>query len=210
MSEEEKAQLIVPKGAKSVMWKHFGFEADGQGARIDEKRVLCKHCHTTIAYAGNTTNMKQHLQNHHPHVLCQPGGSSGVVTQTKLDDIVKTCPKMPHTSKRAREITRSIAAFIAKDLRPIAVVEGAGFRQLLDTIDPSYQVPSRKHLMSVLGNMQEDVRGKILQELASAEFVSITTDFWTSIATESYLGVTVHFVTPDWNLKTRVLQTQQV
>ena len=130
-------------------------------------------------------------------MCCQPGSSSGIVTQTTLDDIVKTRPKMPHTSKRAREITQSIAAFIAKDLRPIAMVEGAGFRQLLDTIDPSYQVPSRKHLISVLGIMQEDVRGKVLQELASAEFVSFTTDFWTSIATESYLGVTVHFVTPD-------------
>ena len=53
MSEEENAQFIVPKGAKSVMWKHFGCEADGQGARIDEKLALCKYCHTMFAYARN-------------------------------------------------------------------------------------------------------------------------------------------------------------
>ena len=131
-------------------------------------------------------------------MCCQPGDSSGIVTQTMLDDIVKTRPKMPHTLKHAREITRSIAKFITKDLQPTTVVEGAGFRQLLDTVDPSYQVPSRTHIISVLGIMQEDIRGKVLQELVSAEF---TTDFWTSIATESYLGMTVHFVTPEWSLK---------
>ena len=40
--------------------------------------------------------------------------------------------------------------------------------------------------------------------------VSITTDCWTSHATESYMTVTAHFVSNEYELKSYILQTQEL
>ena len=37
--------------------------------------------------------------------------------------------------------------------------------------------------------------------------MATTTDAWASCATDSYVTITVHYVTPDWELASHVLQT---
>lgn len=44
--------------------------------------------------------------------------------------------------------------------------------------------------------------------LLRAERVAITTDAWTSCATDSYVTITVHYVNSDWELESNVLQTR--
>ena len=64
--------------------------------------------------------------------------------------------------------------------------------------------------MKVLLDMQQEVRARITSELTEAKWVALTFDFWTSLAIDSYLGVTVHFIAPNWTLETRLLQTREV
>ena len=64
--------------------------------------------------------------------------------------------------------------------------------------------------MSILREILEEVKAQVGEQRRSAEYVSLTTDFWTSHAVQSYMGVTAHFVTPDWSLSSKVLQTQEV
>ena len=42
------------------------------------------------------------------------------------------------------------------------------------------------------------------------EFVAITTDFWTSRNTESYITVSCHFLDKLWEMKSCILSTYQV
>ncbi|XP_039602239.1 E3 SUMO-protein ligase ZBED1-like [Polypterus senegalus] len=44
--------------------------------------------------------------------------------------------------------------------------------------------------------------------LKQAECISITTDGWTSRATQSYVTITAHAITSEWEIKTFVLQTR--
>lgn len=37
--------------------------------------------------------------------------------------------------------------------------------------------------------------------------LALTTDVWTSVATEAYLGVTCHYITDDWNMQSICLTT---
>ncbi|GAA6076760.1 zinc finger BED domain-containing protein 1-like, partial [Tachysurus ichikawai] len=55
-----------------------------------------------------------------------------------------TLSKLPCTSEKAKRITESIALFICKDIRPYSVVENAGFRNMIHTLEPRYVIPSRK------------------------------------------------------------------
>ena len=63
--------------------------------------------------------------------------------------------------------------------------------------------------MSILREILGEVKAQVGEQRRSAEYVSLT-DFWTSHAVQSYMGVTAHFVTPDWSLSSKVLQTQEV
>ncbi len=88
---------------------------------------------------------------------------------------------------------------MALDLRPLRLVEGRGFRELLAFFEPGYNPPSaahisvlvcRKHLVA-----QQQLKDKLGKE---ALVVAFTTDIWTSIATEAYVTVTCHYVSCDW------------
>ena len=46
--------------------------------------------------------------------------------------------------------------------------------------------------------------------MEDVQSAALTTDHWTSQAMDSYLGVTVHLITQDWEMKKCVLQVRQV
>ncbi len=82
--------------------------------------------------------MRNHLARLHPKEFSLPATPS----QSTLDSFVKRNNFPTH---RAVEITRRIADMVARDLRPISIVEGDGFRNLLKFIEPGYRVPSHTH-----------------------------------------------------------------
>ena len=208
---EEKPRLQSPKGAKSPYWQHFGFEVDSNGVKLSENVVKCKLCYRDIGYSRNTSNLKQHLELHHPECMAGPSSQSSVSKQASIESfITNPKPKYKRGSQRDRDITDALTRFVAKDMRPIALIEGEGFSDFVRALDPSYEIPSRKHIMSKLSDLYAVLRGNVESKLREAQFVSVTLDFWTSHATESYLGVTVHLISADWVLKTYILQTRNV
>jgi len=55
---------IVPlPGRRSDIWKHFGFQIDNNGTILNKKQVHCRECKSIIAFSGNTSNLKLHLNN---------------------------------------------------------------------------------------------------------------------------------------------------
>lgn len=70
-------KLVPLAGARSDVWKTFGFKVDSSGVITNNKKVTCCTCSLSIAYSGNTTNLKsynnaqkallnpKHLQYHH-------------------------------------------------------------------------------------------------------------------------------------------------
>ena len=46
--------------------------------------------------------------------------------------------------------------------------------------------------------------------MSETRSLALTTASWTSRATESYLTVTVHFITVEWGLQNRVFQTRPI
>ncbi len=65
-------------------------------------------------------------------------------------------------------------------------------------------------MRSMLPNHYVSVRERLERQLKEVETCSLTTDFWSSCNTDSYITVTCHFVTSSWELKSCVLATYQV
>jgi hypothetical protein len=55
-------KLVLFPGGHSHIWKPFGFKIEDNGIIINKKQVHCGVCNSVIAYSGNTTNLKSHLQ----------------------------------------------------------------------------------------------------------------------------------------------------
>ena len=90
--------------------------------------------------------------------------------------------KYNNDSPRAKELTKAVGYFIAKDLMPTSVVQGGGFRKLLEKLEPRYQLPSRKTLSErVIPSMYNSIKdSKVLPGIREAKYISLTSDCWTS------------------------------
>ena len=175
---------------------------------VDKKVTVCKLCYARVPYSStdSMTNMAGHLRRHHKNI--DLSFKRTPATQTTLQSSFGI--KLPSNSTRANAITSALV-FIAADMRPYSVVENSGFRHLISILEPRYKIPSRTHLTAtVIPSMYNDVKEKVIEGLSSAHLVALTTDCWTSRATQSFMTVTAHFINDDWEIKNPVLQTRPI
>ncbi|XP_021345367.1 zinc finger BED domain-containing protein 1-like [Mizuhopecten yessoensis] len=220
MAEEkdESFSIIPNKKAKSDIWQHFGLKQYKEKTSVEPGVAVCKKCRTEVKYSGGTTNLGVHLDRHHKMTVigksakksfessigtaCTSGGK-----QKTLFELSQS--KYSRTSEKYKQITAAIGKFIVKDLRPFSIVSNEGFLELMKVLDPRYDVPSRIHFSTVIiPDFYEEVRSNVLKSMSKSETVALTTDGWTSRATESYVTVTSSFITKDWKLQNFVLQTR--
>ena len=90
--------------------------------------------------------------------------------------------KFPFHSARSNAITRSVVAYIVGDLRPLSVVEGEGFKAMVEFLEPRYHLPGRTHFSNtVIPQLYDESVLKVKASLSSATVVALTTDGWTSL-----------------------------
>ncbi|XP_065096446.2 E3 SUMO-protein ligase ZBED1-like [Paramisgurnus dabryanus] len=206
MAERE---IRTPSSLKADIWKYFGFYEVEGGNELDKSHTICRLCRTKLKYFGNTKNMRNHITRFHPEEEKQMAGPSVAANQRTIEQTILS--KLPPGSERAKRITKSIATFIAKDLRPYSVVENQGFCAMLHTLEPRYNVPSRRYFTdTAIPKLYNETKNEVMESLKKAGRIAVTCDAWTSIATESYVTVTAHFITDEWQLASHVLQTREV
>ncbi|XP_015801943.2 E3 SUMO-protein ligase ZBED1-like [Nothobranchius furzeri] len=201
----------APGKQKSKVWTVFGFYK--MAGKLDRSHAICKLCRASLTYSGSTTNLDQHAKRKHGEEYGEfteqkRAGTSG--KQARTENAIPTFfQRLGQNSARAREITASITRFIAKGLCPYNIVEWEGFQDLIHTLEPRYKIPSRNHITNTcMPALYAQVKSQVEEKLAKAERVAITTDAWTSCATESYVTITAQHIAPDWELHVYVLQTR--
>ena len=178
--------------------------------RLHANGIPCKLCDLQLADGGGTSNLMNHLQAKHPQeykrLVKTTESAKNKEKQTVLNHgILRVC-----SSQRAAAITERVAAFVALDLRPLRVVEGVGFKQLMNYIEPGYVVPSRIHVTTICRKKYTTIKEELLSSLQNIPSVALTTDIWTSRTVQAYLTVTVHFITDDWLMGSKVLVTREM
>ena len=143
----------------------------------DVKRVPCKLCDQQRADGGGTKNLLSDLQAKHPeeYNCCTDHADDSSSKQTSLASIFRKC-----SPQRAAAITDRIVEFVARDLRPLSVVDGDGFKQLVNYLEPGYKVPSRTHVTSICRKKFVSTKEQLLATLATVKYVAVTMDIWTS------------------------------
>lgn len=115
------------------------------------------------------------------------------------------------TEKGIDQFNKAIVEMIAEDMQPFSIVENCGFQKLIRFLDSRYTIPSRRTIeRTLIPNKYESTRSKVFELVSKAKHVAITSDIWTSMNTESYLTVTVHFFDTKLQLRTFVLNTKKL
>ena len=116
------------------------------------------------------------------------------------------------SSTEHKKFTRAVTRFLAKDMLPPYAVDKSGFREMIKTINPRYQLPHKDHFSQfAIPSLYAEVRTDVEKKITSSRFYySATTDLWSSCTTEPYLSYTLHFIDDlqdalsstiqDWNL----------
>ena len=75
-------------------------------------------------------------------------------------------------------------------------------------LEPGYTVPSQKLITSMIRRKHKVGKELLCEKLKAASSVALTTDIWTSRATQAYITVTAHYISIDWKLFACVLETK--
>jgi len=97
--------------------------------------------------------------------------------------------------------------YITTDLQPFTIIKNPELILLINKLDPRYILPCRQtfkeNFMENYGIKKNDLIGEISQINSK---VSLTTDIWTSdVSKDCYLGITMHYINPNWELKNFLL-----
>ena len=217
--ESAENELLPLEGSTSLVWKYFGFPGkDGKIFESDKKKrtkVYCKLCSRSYSYVGNTTNMWQHLEDNHANEFreAKTSGSDGKKKenqQMKIAEAFQSSQQLSHSSVRWKTLTDSVCYFIAKDLQPYDTVNDAGFRHMIKTFEPRYTPPDRKTIATnYMPKMYDKEKGKVKAKVAEVKSFALTTDIWTSRANHSYTGLTIHYISKDFQLASHLLETKE-
>ena len=205
--------------SRSLVWNYFEKSEDG-------KTVICQigNCKAKLSYSGSTSGMNKHVNSRHPGTAQEistkrSAPDSSIIEeedhakkmkprQPTINEMHEKKIKFPEGHPRKKEIDNCIATMILKDLQPFSIVEDEGFKYLLKNLEPRYTLPSRSTVSrTLLPKMNGELRKKLKGELDAVDYIAITTDCWTSRATDSYITATAHFIDSEWNLRSVVLET---
>ena len=104
-----------------------------------------------------TTNMKYHIQKHHPEHLKDIGegsskerdtdaaSSESGFKQLSLQTTLNKVKSYSTDSQRHKTMVNAVGEFICYGLQPISVADNPSSRKLLGKSDPKFQLPSRKY-----------------------------------------------------------------
>ena len=211
--------LVRKSSQRSNVWDHF--------SQPVAKKAQCKHCLGKYTYTGGTTNLSNHLQTckafkdtRDSQKDSEPVSTAAAAADCKksVSTVVGTKPmqafvvsqsRRPCSSVRASQIRGLIAGWVTSDMRPLGISNDPGFRQLMSFIEPSFTVPSRTTVASMVRRRHECAKKELAAKLADVTSIAITTDAWTSKAVVSFVTYTGHFVTDDWSLVSYVLETKR-
>ncbi|KAM4534868.1 uncharacterized protein V3H82_024764 isoform 2-T3 [Fundulus diaphanus] len=75
---------------------------------------------------------------------------------------------MTNSASRKQILDEAVLNFIVKDCQPLSVVENEGFRELVQLLEPSYVLPTRKTIKQTLAKKYEEERERVKMEVQQA------------------------------------------
>ncbi|CAI6356272.1 unnamed protein product [Macrosiphum euphorbiae] len=99
---------------------------------------------------------------------------------------------------------------IALDYQPYSIVDDRGFKNLINTLESKYKLPTRQYLSSteipqLYSKRLSELKKEITTELNNMQSISFNFDIWTSGAQQPYISLTTHYLTKQFDLRNKTI-----
>jgi hypothetical protein len=162
---------------------------------------------------SSTSNLKRHIEDHHPSLLPPPHDSTPKLTQsvrTLLINQADISGVRPCSPKKKTKFNQSILRLIISNCLSFNVVDSPEFIHSLHLISGGSYIPaSRNTLVPMIDSLYHSMVDVLLADLNNNS-VSITTDAATLNGGASYITVTAHYITEDFVMRDVVLMVAQM
>ena len=147
---------------------------------------------TKLAYHAMTSNLRAHLSTIHPSKLEEEEGEGFGARQARIDYMLSPLRSLPYARQnRATDLlTQFVQAFVQE-------------------LEPRFKIPCYRTMNCKITKLYDTTKGGI-REMLRGEKLTLTTDGWSSLATESSVTDTAHFIDEDWEMRNVVLDTSEL
>ena len=120
----------------------------------------------------------------------------------KLPNENKDVQKWKREDPRQKHSEKCLVKLVALDLLPLSFVESNNLKDFVDSLEPAFNIPSRKYFVNALMLEEHRLTMSKVQELVDlADHIYLTLDIWCNRQMRGFIGITGHF-SIDFNLKT--------
>ena len=195
---------------RSAVWKDKFFKGNRITGKVDKSRVYCRECIKDgkflrgIAYAGTTSNLRDHDVTHHGAELSEKD-KTGMFGFTSN----RSEKKWEKSSSQWKKTTKALVRWLVLNSRPSHLVQDRGFRDFIALVCPEYEVPSDKTIANYIEELYREKVNEVKSELQKIEFVAVTSDGGSSINQISFQDENVHYINDDFELKVKTLAVRE-
>ena len=210
------AVLDSKSSKKSHLWKYFAhfdvlFHPDKRFHRIC---LICRgkgvdKC-ISVGRSASTGPLLGHLRTHNAEytefLKAKDEAEASVASAAKSAEASKQpsiVSFVPNVNSTRQLFKRKFAKWVARSDMPLSVGESEDFLEMMSVANRNLVVPDHKVITDILSTKKVNASEK-LRSLLSNRFYSITSDHWTSAATENFGALTLHVI-HDFKLKSFVM-----
>ncbi|XP_063324964.1 E3 SUMO-protein ligase ZBED1-like [Pelmatolapia mariae] len=163
---------------------------------LDKTRVGCTICKAEFKYHRSSSSLAYHLRAKHP--------TESTSTRPRQSTLQEYGARARITKNVREKLTNSLVVWIAKNCRPVSIVEDDGLREVIRAAsgDECYNLPSRGTTVSRLHTLYGHQRAQQCSKLVQVRNIALTGDHPTSVNNDNYLA---HFIDNDWTMQSFAL-----
>ena len=172
------------------------------------KHVENTHClHTPGEIDEAVTDPKAHWDNLEDKKARERGVETRRQGQSTLDECM---PEYGRGSGERKCCMANLARLCAVENLPLHIGSRLGFLKFMTKWEHRWPSISKQSVTRLVEGQSEELRKDICKEMegvAAETDVAFMTDFWTSPTAESFMTVSMHWITQDWRLETLIMGT---
>lgn len=192
----------------SDVWNHF------KNVSGPPESAKCKYCGSEYLCSSKRhgiSNLKIHLSKCEKSPLrkLDKGQKTLLFKSIKKEEGTSSGPVLRAVNFNIAEARTELAKMVIIDELSFRSVEGEGFKNFVESLQPLFKVPSRVTVQRDCMNIYKEERMS-LKKVIKNEMVCITTDTWSSLQNINYMCITAHWIDIDWKLNKRIISFVQI
>ncbi|KAG8657803.1 hypothetical protein MANES_03G090444v8 [Manihot esculenta] len=195
---------------RSAVWDHFSKFLDDTGIQ----KGKCNYCEKEF-YCDPKRNGTSALKHHMSACIKNPHSVTTRQSQLSLQPLSFSTQEgggnyqlgMLSSWHFDQDVARrKLAKMTIIDELPFMFVEGEGFKEWVECIQPKFRIPSRWTVSRDCYDLYLEERKKLKSYFQnSSQRICITTDTWTSLQRINYMCITAHYIDDNWTLHKKIL-----